>query len=197
MKTSFVTVFLFTAVIFEINADPFVFFPQHLLPPIGTTFNFTFDGSLSTIHVSGVYSIQAVTGPDMKTIIGYRNWQSYSGGYSAIFYGVSYLNGTYLQALVDPNTQECINVFSEIMDCTNWLNTGIVNWDSRCSFVRVDSPISGAMTLTIVVSTSDLMRPANFSGTTTMTGSPDKVTIAYQFLSKTVEKNFPYIKCYF
>ncbi|CAF0940718.1 unnamed protein product [Rotaria sordida] len=168
-----------------------------MLPSIGTTFNFTFNGLLNTMHVSGIYTIQPVIDQDMKTIIGYRNWQLYTGEYSGIFYGVSYNNGTYLQALIDPNTQECNNVFAEIVNCTNWLNTEIIRWDNQCSIVRVDSPISGEMSLTLDASECDLTRPEKFSATATMSGSPDKTTITYRFLSKIEQKNFPYIKCYF
>jgi hypothetical protein len=197
MKSFIIAVFLFTIIISEINGDSFLFFPEHMLPSIGTTFNFTFDGLLGTWKVSGSYFIQPVTDPEMKTIIGYRNWQSYTGQFTGIFYGVSYKNGTYPQALINPNTQECENVFSEILNCTNWANTEIVRWDSRCSIVRIDSPITGNMSLTLYTSNSDLKRPANFIGTTSISGSSDNMTITYQFLSKTEQKNFPYIKCYF
>jgi hypothetical protein len=197
MKNFLASLFLFTVNISDINANPFLFFPQLMLPSIGTTFNFTFDGLISTMRVSGVYSIQPVIDQDMKTIIGYRNWQSYTGDFNGTFYGVSYENGTYLQALIDTNTQECINVFSEIMNCTSWLNIQIVRWDSRFSFIRVDSPITGDMTMTLRASTSDLKRPVSFTTIASITGVPDKTTITYDFSSKTEVKAFPYVKCYF
>ncbi|UJR15536.1 hypothetical protein I4U23_002475 [Adineta vaga] len=187
----------FITILSKINGNPFLFFPKHMLPSLDTSFNFTFNGHMTTMTVSGIYTVEPVTDQDMKTIIGYRNWQSYTGEYTGIFYGVSYFNGTYLQALIDPNTQECTNVFSEVLDCTDWLNTAIVKWDSRCSIIRTDPPITGEMILALRASTSDLTRPSNFSGTVTITGSPDKSTITYDFLSKTVQKNFPYVKCYF
>ncbi|CAF3866847.1 unnamed protein product [Adineta steineri] len=168
-----------------------------MLPPIGTTYNFTFSGLFTTMKVSGIYSIEPVTAQDMKTIIGYRNWQSYTGEFTGIFYGISYFNGTYPQALVDPNTNECTNVFTETVDCTSWLNTEIVRWDSRCSIVRIDPPITGDMSLTLRASTSDLKRPSDFNATVSITGSPDKTTISYRFLSQVEQKNFPYIKCSF
>ncbi len=197
MKSLVFVLFLFTVFISEINGDPLLFLPQHMLPPVGTTFNFTVDGFIDKMQISGVYTIQAVTDQDMKTIIGYRNWQSYTGGFTGIFYGVSYKNGSYPQALVDPNTNECNNVFIEILNCTSWLNTNIVKWDSRCSIVRVDPPITGEMSLTLYASTSDLKRPLDFSGTASMSGSPDKTTVTYHFQSKVEQKNFPTIKCYF
>ncbi|CAF1198595.1 unnamed protein product [Rotaria sp. Silwood1] len=168
-----------------------------MLPSVGTTFNFTFNGLFNTMNVSGIYTIQPVTDEDMKTIIGYRNWQSYTGDFSGIFYGVSYNNGTYLQALIDPNTQECNNVFAEIMNCTSWLNTEIIRWDSQCSLIRIDSPVSGEMSLTLNASECDLARPVNFIGTASISGVPDKTIITYEFLSKIEQENFPYIKCYF
>jgi hypothetical protein len=197
MKHFIITLFLFTVFTSEINGDPLLFFPPPMLPPIGTTYNFTFDGLINTMRVSGIYAIEPVVDQDMKTIIGYRNWQSYTGEFTGIFYGVSYENGSYPQALVDPKTQECINVFVETLDCTGWLNTKIVQWDSRCSIVRIDPPVTGDMSLTLHASNSDLKRPVDFIGTVSISGSPDKTTITYNFLSKVEQKNFPYIKCYF
>jgi hypothetical protein len=197
MTTLGVTLICFAMVFCGSTGDPLYFFPRAMLPPVNKTFTFAFEGLMMTLPVSGIYAVQPATDHDMKTIIGYRNWQSYTGGYSALFYGVSYFNGTYLQALIDPNTQECTNVFSEELDCTGWLNTEIVRWDSRCSLVRTSPPITGKMSTTLRASTSDLMRPLNSSSTVTITGSPDTMTISYEFLSKTDQKNFPYVKCAF
>jgi hypothetical protein len=196
MKSLIITLVLFTVISSEINGDPLLFLPQHMLPSIGNTFNFTFNGFVGTMNVSGVYTIQPVIDQDMKTIIGYRNLQSYTGEFNAIFYGVSYINGSYPQALIDPNTQECNNVFVETLDCTSWLNTEIVRWDSRCSFVRIDPPITGSMSLTIRASTSDLKFPATSIATASISGAPDTI-ISYKFLSKIEQKNFPNIKCSF
>ncbi|CAF4109543.1 unnamed protein product, partial [Adineta steineri] len=99
--------------------------------------------------------------------------------------------------LVDPNTNECINVFTETVDCTSWLNTEIVRWDSRCSIVRIDPPITGDMSLTLRASTSNLKRPSDFNATVSITGLPDKTTISYRFLTQVEQKSFPYIKCSF
>jgi hypothetical protein len=192
-----ILIILCTVIIGGINGHPFLFFPEHMLPPIGMTYNFTFDGLVSTWKISGIYAIQAVTSEDMKTIIGYRNWQLYTGELNATFYGVSYKNSTYPQALVNPKTQECENVFSEILNCTNWTPIDVIQWDSRCSIVRLNSSITGEMSLTIHASTSDLKRPLYFTGTTYISGSPMNMTVTYNFLSQTEEKNFPYIKCYF
>lgn len=187
---------LLSIVIFSgINGDPFLFFPEHLLPPIGTTYNYTFEGFVGTWKASGTYFVEPVTDSDMKIIVGYRNWQSYTGELTGIFYGISYKNGTYPQALVNPNTQECENAFSEKINCTNWSSTMNTRWDNECSIVRIDSPITGSMSLTLYTSSSDLKRPVNFSGTTTISGSPVNMTVTYSFLSKTEQKNFPYIKC--
>lgn len=192
-----ITLTLFALVLNGINGEAFLFFPRPMLPPAEKTFTFTFQGHMMDLAVSGVYALQAVLGADMKTVIGYRNWQSYTGGYSGTFYGVSYFNGTYPQALIDADTQQCTNIFSEALDCTSWRNTEIVKWDSRCSIVRADPPITGEMVMSLRASTSELTRPLNFTGTVTIDGSPDKMTIAYDFLSKTDQKNFPTVHCPF
>jgi len=197
MKSFAITLFLFAVIISEINGVPFLFFPEHMLPTIGNTFNYTFEGVLSTLKVSGFYFIQPVTDTDMKTIIGYRNWQSYIGDFTGIFYGVSYFNETYPQALINPNTQECEYVFSEIINCTHWANKDILIWNSFCSIVRIDSPVTGNMSLALHASNSDPTRPRNFIGTTVISGSPVNTTLSLNFLSKTEQKNFPYVKCDF
>ena len=190
-------IIFFIGLIGGINGHPFLFFPEHMLPPIGTTYNFTLDGLVGTWKISGIYAIQAVTGEDTKTIIGYRNWQLYTGDFNGTFYGVSYRNSTYPQALMNPKTQECENVFSEVVNCTNWANTDVIQWDSRCSIVRLNSTITGAMSLTIRASNSDLKHPVYFTGTTYISGLSMNMTVTYDFLSQTEGKNFPYIKCYF
>ena len=190
-------ILFFIVIISGINGDPFLFFPEHMLPPIDTTYNFTFEGSVETWKISGLYAIQAVTSDDMKTVIGYRNWQVYTGGLNETFYGVSYFNSTYPQALVNPVTGECENAFSETVNCSRWLNIDILEWYSRCSIVRINSTITGEMSLGIRASNSDLKRPVHFTGTTYISGVPMNMTITYNFLSQTEGKNFPYIKCYF
>ncbi len=197
MKSLIINLFLFAVIISEINGDPFIFFPENMLPSIGNTFNFTFEAVFDTWKASGIYFIQPVTDQDMKTIIGYRNYQSYTGGFTGIFYGVSYLNGTYPQALINPNTQECENVFSEILNCTHWANKDILIWNNFCSIVRIDSPVTGNMSLILHASNSDLTRPKDFIGITNISGSPVNMTVSLNFLSQTEQKNFPYVKCYF
>lgn len=197
MKSFIMTLVLFTAISSEINGDPFIFFPRHMLPPVGITFNLTFNGVFNKMKVSGVYAIQAVTDQDMTKIIGYRNWQSYTGEFTGIFYGVSYVNGSYPQALVDPSTDECTNAFVEIMDCTSWSNTQIVRWDSDCTLTRIDPPITGDMQLTLRASTSDLKRPESVNATASLTGIPDKTTVTFEFLTKAEQKNFPNVICPF
>jgi len=195
---SFIITLLFSTVIFsETNGGPFLFLPEHMLPSIGTTFNLTFEGLLDTQRVFGIYFVQPVTDPEMKTIIGYRNWQSYTGDFIGIFYGVSYLNGTYPQAIINPNTQECENVFAETVNCTSWSSAINTRWDNECSIVRIDSSITGNMSLILYTSISDLKLPVKFIGTTSISGSPVKMTVTLSFLSKIEQKNFPYVKCYF
>lgn len=180
-----------------VQGGPFLFFPQEMLPMNDTTYNFTFDGFLNTARVSGVYILQPVFDHTTQTIIGYRNYQSYAGEYQALFYGVSYLNTTYLQALIDPNTQQCINVFAETMNCTEWSNTAVRQWESNCSLVRDGTSISGEITNLVRTSSTDLDKPNSYSGTATITGSSETSTISYEFLSQTEEKSFPQVNCYF
>lgn len=181
----------------HINGDPFLFFPESMLPPIGTTYNFTFDGLLGTWKISGVYAVQAVTDDDRKTIIGYRNWQVYMGDLNQTFYGVSYKNNSYPQASINPQTQECVDAFTENINCTGWTSAEKTEWDNRCSIVRLNSTITGEMALTLRTSTTVLTRPVYFSGTTSISGVPINMTVIYYFKSQTEEKTFPPVKCYF
>jgi hypothetical protein len=197
MKSFIITLLFFTVIFSETNGGPFLFLPEHMLPSIGSTFNLTFEGLLDTQRVFGIYFVQPVTDPEMKTIIGYRNWQSYTRDFTGIFYGVSYLNGTYPQAMINPNTQECENVFAETVNCTSWSSAINTRWDNECSIVRIDSSITGNMSLTLYTSISDLKLPVKFIGTTSISGSPVKMTVTLSFLSKIEQKNFPYVKCYF
>jgi hypothetical protein len=197
MKGFIITLLFFAVILSETNGGPFLFLPEHMLPSIGSTFNLTFEGLLDTQRVFGIYFVQPVTDAEMKTIIGYRNLQTYTGDYTGIFYGVSYLNGTYSQALINPDTQECENVFAEVVNCTNWSSIMNTTWDNECSIVRIDSSITGNMSLTLKAPLSDLNRPVTFVGTTSISGSPINMTFAYIFLSKVEQKNFPFIKCYF
>ena len=180
-----------------IRAEPFLFFPQQMLPTCNTTYNFTFNGFLSTARVSGVYALQPVFDRTTQTIIGYRNFQSYTGEYEALFYGVTYLNGTYLQALIDPSTRQCTGVFAETMNCTGWSNTGVRQWESACSLVRDGTPISGSITNLIRTSATDPKQPTSYVGTASITGSPETTTISYEFSSQTKEHSFPEVICYF
>lgn len=198
MKTNLIlSLFLCIAILGQSNGDPFLFFPESMLPPIGTTYNFTFDGLAGTWNISGIYTVQAVTDDDGKTILGYRNWQLYTGDLNQTFYGVSYKNNTYPQASINPQTQECENVFSETVNCTGWTSTEKTEWDNRCSIVRVNSSITGDMALTVQTSSTVLTLPVYFRGTTSISGVPVNMTVIYYFRSRTEEKIFPPVKCYF
>ena len=188
-----VALFLCTA----INGEPFFFFPETMLPPIGTTYKFTFDGLVGTWKISGVYAIEAVTDDQSKTVIGYRNWQMYTGDFNQTFYGVSYANSWYPQALINPETKECENEFSETVNCTGWTKSKTIQWDNRCSIVRINSTVTGEMALTIYASSSDSTRPVYFSATTSISGIPVNMTVTYNFRSQTEEKIFPSVKCSF
>ena len=188
-----IALFLLTSLFGTNYGDWFLFMPERMLPPIGTTFNFTFQGQFADWKIEGVYTVQPVVDESTKTIIGYRNWQLYSGDFTGIFYGVSYKNSTYPQATINSQTQECENVFSETTNCTTWMNRNITRWDSRCFIARTSSPITGEMAMTIYSSTTDLNR---FSETY-ITGSPTNISLNYRFLSQTIQTNFPYVKCDF
>lgn len=71
------TFLLATFITININAKPYLVFPEKMLPPIGLTYNITFTGFAVTTPVAGVYSIQAVTAKDREIIIGYRLWEEY------------------------------------------------------------------------------------------------------------------------
>jgi hypothetical protein len=173
-----------------VQGEPFLFFPQEMLPTSDTTYNFTFTGLLDTARVSGVYILQPVFDHTNQTIIGYRNYQSYVGDFQALFYGVTYLNTTYLQALIDPNTHQCINVFAETMNCTKWSNTEAHQWQSNCSLVRDGTSISGEITNLIRSSSTDSKKPSSYIGTARITGLSETTTISYEFLSQTEENLF-------
>lgn len=194
MKGYFLAVLFLVA---TVHGEPFLFFPEMMLPPVGTTYNFTFDGLVGTWKISGVYTIEAVMDGESKAVVGYRNWQVYTGELNQTFYGVSYANSSYPQALINPETGECENVFSETVNCTGWTKSTTLQWDNRCSIVRINSTVTGEMALTVYASSSDSTRPVYFSGTTSISGIPVNMTVTYNFRSQTEEKEFPSVKCSF
>ena len=179
------------------TAHPFLFFPSEFLPCSGVTWNMTFDGFLDTIPISGVYAVQTVINQSTKKIIGYRNWQTYNSGLNETFYGVSYLNGTYLQALIDRNSHQCFGVFTEQMNCTEWSQTQENEWESRCLIVRTDSPIRGEMTNYLRVSNTNPKRPESYVGTVSIDGSALNTTVSFDFQSLDEGTLFPSVQCYF
>lgn len=197
MKSLISALFISAVFYSGIYGDPFLFLPEKMLPPVGVIQNFTFDGAVGTWKVSGSLIIESVTDSDNKTIVGYRTWQTYVGEYVGTFYGVSYKNGTYPQALINSRTQECENIFYENLKCTGWTNSMNIRWENECSVVRVDPPITGIMGLTLYTSNSDLLRPVNYIGETYISGAPVNITTTFHFLTETEQKNFPSIKCPF
>ena len=194
-KTIFVFLFI-TLIIVEISAESYLIFPQHMLPPIGTIYNFTFNGIVNTVPLSGIYAIQAVTSEDKTTIIGYRLWQGYLGESNEIVYTVSYTNGTGFQAFVDPKTQECNSVYPQKIDCTGWLNANILAWDNVCVNLSTEEYKSVAK-MTVDADASDIKRPVKLNITITMDGSPHPIVATYQFSSEIEGKTFPSVKCDF
>lgn len=196
MKKTIFAFLLITFIVIEINAEPYLMFPQHMLPPIGTTYNITFNGVVNTIPLSGVYAIQAVTTQDKKITIGYRLWQGYSGEVNEIVYTVSYTNGTGFQASINPDTQECISVYPQQINCTGWSNTNSLRWNNLCLDLSTEEYKSVAR-MTVDADASDLKRPVSLNITITTDGSPYNLFAGYQFSSKTEGKNFPSVKCSF
>jgi hypothetical protein len=194
MKQTRIVFLLISFVISEIIAEPYLMFPQHMLPPIGITYNITFNAVVNTIPLSGVYAIQAVTTQDMKTIIGYRMWQGYSGEISEIVYTVSYTNGTGFQASVDPKTQECSDMYPQKINCTGWSNTNILKWKNLCVNLSTEEFKSVAR-MTVDTDASDSKRPLNLDITITTDGSPYTISANYHFSSQTEGKLFPAVKC--
>ncbi|CAF1210683.1 unnamed protein product [Rotaria sp. Silwood1] len=167
-----------------------------MLPPTGITYNITFKGVTNTIPVSGVFAIQTVTAEDKKTIIGYRLWQGYTRQTNEIIYTVSYTNGTGLQATVNPDTQECISVYSQQINCTGWSSTNVLRWNNLCSDFSTEEHKSISR-MTVNADASDLKRPISLNMTITMDGTPYKLFSTYQFSSKTEGETFPHVKCGF
>ena len=180
-----------------LDAGPLLFFPEHLLPRSGVTFNYTFNGMFTNLNVSGVYTLQPVLDETTSTIIGYRNWQSYVGEFTGIFYGVSYLNGTYPQALIDPDTQQCINVFSEAINCTDWLKTDAARWDSVCSIVRPGTPITGVMANSVRTDVPDRRSLMSYASLLRFGDPPETATVSFDFLTRTESTSFANVKCDF
>ena len=92
---------------------------------------------------------------------GYRNWQNLTlFGRDAIFYGASYLNGTYAQATIDAATGAC-SVFVEEVNCTGWRAVPGTDdaEENACDIVRTspptDPPVTGTMDLTAYADAAD------------------------------------------
>ncbi|CAF4072880.1 unnamed protein product, partial [Rotaria sp. Silwood1] len=177
--------------VIEINAEPYLIFPQHMLPPIGLTYNLTFTGVAVTTSVAGVYAVQAVTAKDRETIIGYRLWQRYTKETNEIIYTVSYTNGTSFQAGVHLDTQECFAVESQEINCTGWSSTDVFRWNNTCSEQSTEEPKS-ITKMTVQADASDLRRPVSLNLTITIDGTPFPLFSSFQFSSKTKGKHFPH-----
>ena len=196
MKETLIAFLLINFIFIGSNAESYLMFPQHMLPPIGITYNLTVNAIVNEVPLSGIYAIQAITTQDMKTTIGYRMWQGYSGEINEIVYTVSYKNGTGFQAAVDPRTHQCENIYHQRINCTGWSNINILRWNNLCIDHSTEEYHSIAR-MTVDADASDLKRPVSLNVTITTDGSPYTIIATYQFSSKTEGKNFPSVKCAF
>lgn len=194
MMKKIISAFLFiTFIVIEINAEPYLIFPQHMLPPIGIVYQFTFNGFFNKVFASGTYSTTAVIG-DASTIIGYRLWQEYSGATNEIIYTVLYTNGTGFQASVDLGTRTCDDVYSQKINCTGWSNDNM-RWNNLCENLST-SGIKSIARMTVDIDGFDFKTPAGLNITITTDGSPNEIISIYQFHTKVQRKIFPSSKCY-
>ncbi|CAF3085983.1 unnamed protein product [Rotaria socialis] len=187
---------LATFFVININAEPYLIFPQHMLPPIGHTYNVSFTGTAVTTPVAGVYSIQAVTANNQETIIGYRLWEGYTRDTREILYTVSYSNGTSFQAGVDPDTGKCFAAERLDVNCTGWSSTDVLKWNNKCLEKSKQEPKSSTKMI-VQADTSNLRRPIGLNLTITIEGTPIPLFSTFQFSSETKGKHFPHVKCNF
>ena len=149
-------------------AEPLLFMPERMLAePSG----FKYTGAINGLPVRGHYFVEPVAavhasagagaGAGALQVIGYRNWQNLTlFGRDAIFYGVSYLNGTYAQATIDAATGAC-SVFVEEVNCTGWRAVPGTDdaEENACDIVRTspptDPPVTGTMDLTAYADAAD------------------------------------------
>ena len=192
MKKQISAFLLIIFIVIEINAEPYLIFPEHMLPPIGTVHKLTFTGFVNKVFVSGVFAITAITG-GAKTIIGYRLWQEYSST-NEIIYTVSYTNGTSFQASVDLDTRKCDNVYPQKINCTGWSNDN-TRWNNLCDNFSTEEFKSIAR-MTVDADSFDFKTPAGLNITITTDGSPYDIIATYQFHSTIRGKVFPSSKCY-
>lgn len=194
IKTMMLAFLFITSIIIEVNAEPYLIFPQHMLPPIDTTYNFTFTSFAVTTSVAGVYAIQPITAKDRITLIGYRLWQGYTGETNETLYTVSYKNGTSFQAGVDPSTRECFAVERQQINCTGWSSTDVLVWNNTCLETSRKEPKS-ITKMTVGADASHLKHPVSLNFTITIDGTPFPLFSSFQFTSQTKGKYFPHVKC--
>ncbi|CAF1491253.1 unnamed protein product [Didymodactylos carnosus] len=178
-----------------IMSAPFEFLPIDMLPN-STTYRFNYDGKLLGMKISGVWFVQALWSNNNQEIVGYRNWQSIIGDFSEIFYGVSYLNGSYIQALVDPVNNTCIHIFVETVNCTGWLQFEGQNLSrNTCDIQRDGTEINGQMIIDITSSTIDRTMPFNFTAVIRIDNQESEVIMI--FSEKYTDSTMPEVLCFF
>ncbi|UJR15537.1 hypothetical protein I4U23_002476 [Adineta vaga] len=193
--TMFVIVLLIISIVIRINADPFLFLPRHMLPPIGIIYTLPFDATVDATQLSGDYVIYALTSSNSQTIIGYRAWQLYTIENTRIGYEDYYLNGTIFHSTRNSVTQECMSVFSRTANCTGWMNTEIKRWDNRCIMSGDELPPNSAAKMTVFADTTDLTRPVKMHVSMMSDISSEGTQIMFQFTSKMQGNIVPNVKC--
>ena len=135
--------------------DPFLFFPPAMLPvkPAG----WAYTGIYLGLKISGEYYMTPVDNGDNK-VIGYREYQTLENKlFSQTVYGTSYLNGSFPQALI--NGTHCENPFVENLNCTGWIFEKLeglnYKYDNACSMVRLNSTITGNLTMSVLSQPGD------------------------------------------
>lgn len=188
--------FLFTIILIGANGDSFLYLPEHMLPSPGLTVKLPFNGEMATLKISGTYVVETFVDPNSGIVTGYRAWQSYDGDYKAIVYGFSFLNGTYIQADIDPNTHVCNEAFVTVLNCTGWSMVEASKYNNHCTYHRFDIGITANLSMTVHSAVTDSKRPVNMLLSSTVPGSTETSNVTYNFLSETSD-TFPYVKCYF
>jgi hypothetical protein len=140
--------------------------------------------------------VETVVAPDSGMFTGFRTWQSYDGDYKAIVYGLSFLNGTYIQVEIDPNRHVCYEAFITKLNCTGWSKVEMLKYNNWCNYHRFDIVITANISMTVHSAVNDPKRPVNMLQSFTIPGPTETSNMTYNFLSE-ADDTFPYVKCYF
>ncbi|CAF0908412.1 unnamed protein product [Didymodactylos carnosus] len=176
------------------NANqPFLFLPQLMLPTT-TTYQFTYEGQVMNSRISGYCYIEPVMSLDQH-LIGYRDWQNFIDEFEAIFYGVSYLNGSRAQATIDPQNGICINKFTEIMNCVGWKQEQQLIYQNTCYVKQTNTLAEKKIVIILQSNINDPNKSFKISSYTTIEGQ--EVETKLYFTSENRQSKIPYVNCEF